>query len=241
MYRKLFSLLILIFPFNFSIAQGKPDTAFVLSAINHAKKTYVRGLGGHSHLHNGVEHKHYRDEVELEAYLEPDWIDGSIFYDQELFKNVPLMYDMIAQRVLTYFYGQADIELITDKVDWFMINRRKFVYLGRGKKDDVIDPAFYELLDDGYVKLYARRRKRIDEKIGENKVMYSVSGTNHFFLYKDGKYIPVKGKGALVAALNDKKKELKQFKRENKIQFNNENRETAIKQYVARYNELSLR
>jgi len=238
MNRRLFSLLILIFLFHFSIGQSKPDTAFVFSAVNHAKKTYAQGLGGHAHLHNGVEHKHYRDEVELEAYLEPDWIDGSIFYDQELFENVPLMYDMIAQRVVTYFFGQMDIELITDRTDWFLINGRKFVYLGRGKKDAVIDPAFYELLDNGNVKLYARRRKRINEKIGENKITYNVFSMNHFFLYKGGKYIPVNGKKALVAALNDKKEELKQFKRENKIFFNKENREMAIKQYVTRYNEL---
>ena len=239
MNRRLFILLILIFLFHFSIGQSKPDTAFVFSAVNHAKKTYTQGLGVHAHLNNGVEHKRYMDEVELEAYLEPDWIDGSIFYDQELFENVPLMYDMIAQRVVTlYFFGQA-IDLITDRVDWFVINRRKFVYLGRGKKDAVIDPAFYELLDNGNVKLYVRRRKRINEKTGEKKIVYTVfSMKNHFFLYKGGNYISVNGKKALVAALNDKKEELKKFKKENKIHFNKENKEMAIKQYVAHYNEL---
>lgn len=239
MNRRLFNLLILISLFHCSIGQSKPDTAFVSSAVNHAKKTYTQGLGGHAHLNNGVEHKRYRDEIELEAYLEPDWIEGSIFYDQELFENIPLMYDMVAQRVVTeYFSGQA-IDLITDRVDWFIINRRKFVYLGRNNKDAVLDPAFYELLDNGNVKLYVRRRKRIDEKTGENKITYSVFNMkNHFLLYKEGKYISVNGKKTLVAALNDKKEELKQFKRKNKIHFNKENKEMAIKQYVARYNEL---
>lgn len=239
MNRRHFVLVILIFLFHFSNGQSKPDTAFIVSAVNHAKETYTQRLGVHAHLNNGVEHKRYRDEVESEAYLEPDWMDGSVFYDQELFENVPLMYDMIAQRVVTlYFFGQA-IDLITDRVDWFTINGRKFVYLGRGKKDTVIDPAFYELLDNGNVKLYARRRKRISEKVGENKIVYNVfSVKNHFLLYKGGNYIPVNGKKALVAALNDKKEELKQFKRKNKIHFNKENKEMAIKQYVAHYNEL---
>ena len=242
MNRRLFSVLILMLLHHFSMGQSKPDTAFVLSAVNQAKKTYTQGLGAHAHLNNGVEHKRYRDEVELEAYLEPDWVDGSILYDQELFENVPLMYDMIAQRLVTlYFFGQA-IDLITDRVDWFTINKRKFVYLGRGKNDAAMDPAFYELLENGNVKLYARRRKRTVEKIKENKIEYNVfSVKTHFFLFKGGQYISVNGKKALVAALNDKKEELKQFKRKNKIHFNKENKETAIKKYVAHYNELSLR
>jgi hypothetical protein len=224
---------------HFSIGQSKPDTAFVLSAATHAKKTYRQGLGGHAHLNNGVEHKRYRDEVELEAYLEPDWVDGSILYDQELFENVPLMYDMLLQRVVTlHFSGQA-IDLITDKVDWFTINGQKFVYRGRGKNDAVMAPALYELLDNGNVKLYARRGKRMGEKVEEKGIAYKVfSLKTHFFLYKEGKYISVNGKRALVAALNDKKEALKQFKRENKIHFNKEHKETAIKQYVAHYNKL---
>jgi hypothetical protein len=221
------------------MGQSKPDTAFVSSAVTHAKKTYTEALGVHAHLNNGVEHKRYRDEVESEAYLEPDWADGSILYDRELFENVPLMYDMLLQRVVTlHFSGQA-IDLITDRVGWFIINRRKFVYLGRGEKDAVLDPAFYELLDNGNVKLYARRRKRMNEKIRESKIEYNVSDMKtHYFLYKDGKYISVNGKKALVTALSDKREDLKQFKRENKIHFNKENKETAIRQYVAHYNEL---
>jgi hypothetical protein len=239
MNRRYFSVLILIFLFHIAVGQSKSDTAFVARAVRYAKETYTQRLGGHAHLQHGVEHKRYRDEVELDAYLEPDWIDGSLLYDQELFEHVPLLYDMIAQRVVTqHFFGQA-IDLITDKVDWFVINGRKFVYLDGGKKDAVMTPAFYELLEHGDVQLYARRRKRVDEQVGERKITYKVTRVkDRFFLYKDGAFIPVNGKKALVAALSDKKVELKQFVRENKVHFSQENKETAMKQYVARYNEL---
>ena len=238
MNRKLFSLLISILLFHFSLGQSKHDTTFVFNAVAHTREIYTQGIGAQTHLHNGVEHRHYRDEVELEAYLEPEWVIGSIFYDNELFENVPLMYDMIGQRVVTYFAGQVDLDLITEKVDWFMIGRRKFVYLGRDKNDASIDPAFYELLDNGTVKLYARRRKRIDQKIGEKVISYDVIASNHYFLLKEGEYIAVNTKRALVGALGDKKKELKQFKKENKIHFDKEHREIAIRKFVAHYNKL---
>src|SRR5438128_148319 len=107
MNRTLFSLLISIFSFHFSVGQPKADTAFVLSAVSHARETYTKALGEHTGLHNGLEHKHYRDDIEPDAYLEPDWTDGSIFYDGQLYQNVPLMYDMIVQRVVTFFPGQV--------------------------------------------------------------------------------------------------------------------------------------
>lgn len=219
----------LVFIFHFSIGQSKSDTTSVLGAVNHARKLYTQRLGDNSLLHNGVEHKHYRDEIESEAYLDQEWINGSVFYDGQLFENVPLMYDMIAQRAVTYFNGQVDIDLVTDKVEWFTIDGRKFENFGT---------SFYELLDSGTAKLYARRRKKIDQKVGEKQITYSVSGTVHFFLYKGGEYIPVNRKRALVAALDDKKKELKQFKRENKLRFDKENKETSIRKYVAHYNQL---
>ncbi|HZX74908.1 MAG TPA: hypothetical protein VFE57_10830 [Cyclobacteriaceae bacterium] len=230
--------------FFFSLAalvchgQGaKQDTVFLSSSVKNTKALYEQWIGGQSRLYNGLATKGYSNDLDAEPYFAPDWEDGSVYYDDELYVNVPLMYDQITDKVVTsHFYSHSEIELISKKVDWFSILGHTFIHLGRDQSREAIPDGFYDLLHDGNVKLFAQRQKRIEEEIVMNKLTYQISATNKYFIYKDGAFIPVKKKSSVLAALSDKKKELQDYSKRNKLDFRKAT-ETSILQMVRHYDQ----
>jgi len=92
----LFIVLVSCFMLFGSLAHGqgtKQDTVFLSSSIKKTRTLYEQWIGGQSRLYNGVDAKGYDSDIEEVAYYFPDWEDGSVYYEDELYENVPMMYD----------------------------------------------------------------------------------------------------------------------------------------------------
>lgn len=197
---------------------------------------YEKWMGGQSHLYNGVDRKAYPGSIEFLPFYAPDWEDGSVFYDQELYVNVPLMYDLISDKlIVSHYYTHSEIELINKKVDWFSILDHTFIHLGNDPSEGIGD-GFYELLYDGNVKLFTKRKKIIEEQIVANKLELEVNAINQYFIYKDGNYFQVKKQSSALAALSDKKKELQVFSKKNNLDFRRRT-ELSLVQLVRYYDQ----
>lgn len=218
---RLLALAVFLFIVFKAEAQGaKQDTVFLSSSIKSTKALYVAWLGAQSHLYNGGSPKTYNDDiVDLLPYYLPDWEDGSVYYDRELYEGVPLMYDLITDKVIvSQVRSYSEIELISSKVDWFTIGEASFFHLGPAV-DLHLEDGFYQRLYDGNTKLFVRRKKIIEDNIENNALVHEISAVDRYFICKEGKYTPVKKLSSVLDVLPDKAKELKSYSKKNRLDF----------------------
>ncbi|HEY9005134.1 hypothetical protein [Ohtaekwangia sp.] len=216
---------------SWAVAQPyKNDTAFVATASANAVKHYHETIKGQSQLYNGSDYAEYQTLREEHPYFgSNDWVFGSVHYDGYLYEDVPLLYDLMTDEILTESFSRSStMRLIKSRVKYFTISDKKFVNLS----DSSLHKGFYELLYNGKTKVYARHFKLLQETISQQEITHDFEEKIRYYIYKDGKYFPVRSKGSIQDVFRDQKHELNQLMSKNKIRFR-KNRE----QYIIRMAE----
>lgn len=207
---------------------AKPDTTFLSSAKKHQEKLYDKFIYGQSRLYNGSEHRDYLSRNDEHPYFGvDDWAYGYILYDDELYENVPMFYDLSRDKVISeHILNGAKLELVTEKIRRFSMDGHTFVRLLKNETQKISE-GFYDLLYDGATKVYVRREKLLQQKIESNEIISRFEERNRIFILKNEIYFPVKKKGSVLEVFRDRKQDLKSFLKKNKIKFK-AGRETAI-------------
>jgi hypothetical protein len=216
------------------------DSAFVIVAQDNAKKLHQAALGSQARLYNGSKYR----EPELAPDFHPffsseDWITGSIYYDGEYFENVPLMYDLLNDAVITEHLpsGQA-IQLIREKISLFSIGGHRFEKISDESRQSLPGtPDFLDVLYDGESKIVALRQKFRRDNIEGGKVHVTYEEKNRHFILRNGVFFPVKSKASLLKILSDRKQELKKHARQKGIFFSRD-REGALQSLAKYYDTL---
>ena len=99
-----------------------------------------------------------------------------------------------------------------------------------------MSPGFYQQMEDGKVLLLYKRSKRINEKI-TNKLEQQFLDDTKFYIVLDHKVHEVKRLSSVLDVLNDRKKELKEFLRVNKLKYRKDP-QSILNKMVAYYNQL---
>lgn len=239
---QLLFLFLSITPIGAALSQTHAtDSAFLLSAVKNAHELYSRSLGVGSHLLNGVQYKEYianLDDVGHPYFESDDWVEGSVHYDGDLYEGVAILYDLLQEKVvIEHPYAGLKLELISEKINYFSLSGHRFVRLDADTmKNSPIHTGFYDVLYDGRVKLYAKRRKEKKEQIVQTELQVQFLKSDRIYILKQGLYIPVKTKSSLLDVFNDRKSDLRKYIRKNKINFR-KHREDAITRVVSFYDE----
>jgi hypothetical protein len=233
MLKNTFVLSLLITIATTSGAQHQKDTARVSASIANMKLRYAQALKGQMQLYDGSDYVEYVPLKEEHPYfLREDWFMGTIQYNAGLFENVPLLYNIYTDKVIAeHFYAASMIQLVSEKIDYFILDGHKFVQL----QDPSITRGFYELLSDGKVRFYARHRKEFQESISLSEIQREFMEKHDYYIFKDGTYHSVKTKKSVLKVLGDHKKEINQYIRSSRMHFS-PNRDFAIKRIVDFYN-----
>jgi len=220
---------------GFAQAQNfKSDSSFLADAKKNAIQLYSQSLSAQSHLYNGSAYTEYRSQNEENPYFIDEWLDGTILYDGDLYQNVPLLYDISRDKLITdHRYTVNKIELINERIGYFIIKDHHFVQL----EDKKLAKGFYELAYDGPTKVYVRYQKALQSKRVDYSIENLFEDKTTYYILKDTRYIPVKSKGSVLNVLEDKKTELKKFIRDNHLSFN-ANRTKDITRLVQYYDQL---
>jgi len=220
---------------------AKPDTSFLSSAKSHQFALYNRYIHGQSRLYNGSEYRDFLSKNDEHPYFGvDDWVFGEILYDDEVYNDVPLFYDIYHDKVITeHILNGSKLELISEKVARFSISGHNFVRL---KEDEakIITAGFYDLLYDGVTNVFCRREKLLQRKVESHDIIESFDERNRIFILKSGVYYPVRKKRSVLDVFGDKKSELKSYMKDNTIVFKAD-REKAIVQLAKQYDSQNIK
>jgi hypothetical protein len=218
-------------------AQPSADTLFQEAAVKNTIKLYARSIQGQTSLYNGSQYREpNRSNNDQHPFFDSDdWVFGTVNYDGEFYDNVPLLYDITADKIVTENYYNADqITLVSGKLTAFTMGKHTFTKLSH---TTLPRSGFYQVLYDGASMVVARRQKVIREKIISQTIEIEFDPRYRYFLFKNGAYFQVKSKASVLKVLKDEKAALRQFISKNKIRFKYAP-ETALRRVAAQYDNL---
>ncbi|HEX6223861.1 MAG TPA: hypothetical protein VFZ52_05600 [Chryseolinea sp.] len=240
MHSKIFRILTGLLLVSGLFCYGQPakiDTAFLAQSGKKALAIYSTTIAHQSRLYNGSDYVIYFSREEEHPYFgTDDWVDGSIVYWDELYEDVPILFDLSVDQVIVEHERGNPIRLVPDKVERFTIMDHTFVRLLRDEKNKISD-GFYDELYHGETTVYAKYFRTYRETLEAPKIIPHFDESVRYYLVKDGNFHVVKSKGSVLDVLADRKSELKNFLRKNRIRFKND-RENAIVRLAEFYDTL---
>ena len=245
---KLANTITIVFSVNLFIASinaraQDQDSAVFAASIHKAVSVYHHFLTPETGLYNGLEYVPFGYQIKNG---DPFWLSskfntGSVTYDGVLYENVSLLYDLVKQVVIVnqpiYYYN---VQLISEKVSSFSLLGHNFIRLeedSAGKSP--IRTGFYDVLYHGRINLLKRIDRKINEELTTSEgIIRTIDERINYFIQQNSQFYTVNSKGELLDILNNRKKELNQFIKKNKLNFRKDKENSLIKT-IAYYNEIS--
>jgi hypothetical protein len=191
-------------------------------------------------LYNGSEY--LRSPTSTKGYPFFEWeeaVEGSLFYDGNLYQQVHMQYDMAKDELVIENYLHNNVmRLVSEKISFFTLQEHAFIYFTPGKNGSMV-PGFYEELTAGDMTILVKREKKFTRSSNAEDNTTKYNQLNYYFVKKGGEYYPVAGKQDLLEILKDKKDALKKYIRLNRISFKKKFEEdlVAVTAYYSQLNK----
>jgi hypothetical protein len=222
------------------------DTSGDTSSFQTAVNLYQRFLAQETGLYNGSEYAYnaYYPFTINEGhpfFQSLNFDTGAVFYNNVLYENVSLLYDIVKGELLTHDpTNNYVMRLNSERVMWFIIWGHTFIRLNQDNaKGSPLHTGFYDLLYNGNTSLYKRVSKIFKENTAsfQGLNIYPVE-SNEYFIKRDDRYYTVKNKKSLLLIMKNKKKEVAQFIKKNKLKLRKA-KEYALMKIVAYYDGIN--
>ena len=230
------SLLFLAFftiTLNASAQLSANDSAVYTASVKNALTIYHRSLEKPSGLFNGSQYVIYSHLIRDDhPYFQSDSMNiGNIVYDGVLFENVPMYYDLVKEMiVINDPYKIYRLSLINEKVSSFEVLDHKFIRLETDSLNHrAIATGFYDVLYKGTINLYERELKKMQEVITNQELYRIIIPQNNFYLEIAGEFHSVNSKRSFLKLMGDRKKEIQQFIKKNKLNYRKDKENTLIR------------
>lgn len=196
------------------------------NAVNNALHLFYASIGDQSSLYNGPEYNGYDPKINGTAYFSDvsTFTSGTVDYDGAVYRGVFMLYDLYADKIAVLLYNHfTQFSLVPEKVKSFDFLGHHFIYLNADSitNNPGIKSGYYDQLYAVKTMVLVRREKEIQTNTGgimnspqsyfESKVAYFVRKNNAFYSFS--------GQGGLLDIFKDRKKELQQYIRINKLKF----------------------
>jgi hypothetical protein len=211
------------------------DTTFIVAATKNSIRRYEQSIIGQSQLYNGADYFDYQPIKEEHPYFESDdWVTGSVHYDGFYYENIPLMYDIFKDQLISEtYYSHSMMNLVKERITGFTLGPKTFVAL----KDSSMASGFYQVLYKGKVTAYARHIKTFREIIASQEINHEFDEKTRYYILKDGQYHSVKSRGSALKIFGEDRRELSQAMNKTKIRFK-QNKEQYIVRLAEAYENL---
>ena len=224
-----------------SAQSAVPDSLLLLQAKEKAINHYRQFEGDQSRLFNG---KLYRDYTipltEGHPYFNTDQFEtGTIWYDGIVFENVPVLYNIVSEEVITPHFNKVQwISLRNDKVAAFSFGNYHFVKIIADSTSPDIATGFYQQLYAGKTKALKKKSKFVVEGIVNNQLARTLRLVERRYLWHDGKWNRVTSLRSVLKLLDGHNAAIRQHLRSPRIKYRKKPDE-ALSRIAAYYDQLT--
>ncbi|WP_183568467.1 hypothetical protein [Mucilaginibacter sp. SP1R1] len=228
---------------NYTFGQAvASDTTLQKVAVANIADAYNQAIGQQSRLFNGPEYNLYNPIIKGNACFADvsTFTPGTVTYDGIFYKNVPMLYDLYKDVVGVLLYNKfSRFALLNERLESFDLLGHHFIYLKTDSLNTTSPGAgIYDQLYKGNLEVLVKRSKSIQNATTTTTIESFFTSKVTYYLKKGDSYYSIGGQSTLLKVLKDKKKELQQYIKANKIKFK-KTPEEALVAIAARYDELS--
>jgi len=227
------------------------DSGLLNTSVKTAINLHNTVLAENIHLYNGPENTGYNHLATGNPYFLADELqNGTVFYDDTYYENVPLLYDLVQDNVviLQYAVNRSTAseeykkimrqDLVKNKLEWFTMPGHEFVRLIADSNATGMPGGFYERMYNGKVKLFVKRSKKYVEEVKGQELERRYEQTTNYYVQQNGKYYSVRSAKSLPGIFKDKKRELNSFYKINRKKYKR-NKEQLIFEATRYYDQLT--
>lgn len=221
-------------------AQTDSDTSFVITASENAVKRYEKFIKGQSGLYNGSEYRTVRrSNEEHPFFFQDDWQWGSVDYNGQHYEQVPILYDIFTDELVTEHYHNAqEIVMVKSKVTAFHMAGADFINIQDPLPSGLPVTGFYEVVYNGPSMILTRHQKRLEEKIEQTELLVFYTFRIRHYLLKDETWYRISSKRELMKLFGDQKQEIRTYIKKNGLKLSKTNPE-AYGKVAAYYDTLT--
>ncbi len=209
---------------------GLPDS--LQPAAKNAADIYYKAIGENNHLYNGSEYVAFPYTAEKNPFFKSVIVaNGSINYDGTLYNEVPLVYDIFRDEVITNRYKENyRIKLVNEKIGYFFLSGHEFIRIVKDSNNSTVpETGFYDRLYNGKVTALSRRVKKMGDTVTSSGTVTHYFEADQYFIKKEGIYYPVHNKKTTLSVFRDRKKDVQKLLRKNKIKFKQDHEAWIVK------------
>ena len=147
-------------------------------------------------------------------------LPGTVTIEGKLFRNVLVSYDIFKDEVLAMNDNGMMVQLNKEKVDEFTFEYNLRKYQFKNLYTDSLNylGGYVNILFDSDMSIFVKYRKEIVMLAVENKYD-QFNQVHRIYLMKEGAIYPIRGKRDFLKHLSDRKQQVKNFIRTNKLQI----------------------
>ncbi len=215
------SLFFIIFSQSLPAQPVSPaDSAILSAAVRSSGLQYQQFIGKSAPLYSGLQYVEYVSRIN-EGHpflLQPDFVKGTVMYDNILYENVDLMFDLLRNRVVVKdASGLFRLTPDPEKISRFTLGDHLFV---KPEADNELlsKSNFYEVLyTSNRLTLLKKENKKLDEAMnppGVPGLKRTVLSSTDFYIKKHGVYYRLNRSRQILAVFKDRKTEIRQLMRQ---------------------------
>lgn len=195
---------------------------------------FNRRISSQIKLYKGVSYLGYAGRLQGNAYLDdnPDFVKGTATYDGFFFKDVPILFDLVEDKVVSILYdGYSKYSFVSERLSNFTIEGRTFVYVPERKAEgnSIRKSGFFEMPYNGKIKVLVKRTKSIKEILEIQGAIKQFSQEVEYFIMRDGLLYKANSESSFLRLFESHKEEFKKYIKLNKLKF----REDPVKTLVS--------
>jgi hypothetical protein len=187
-----------------------------------AELSFNSAIKQQSRLYNGPAYPDYAPSVDGSANFQnaTTFANGVVVYQGFRFENVPLMYDIHQDKLVSLLSRFSKYSFVSENVTEFYLNDHHFKYITvLDSTKSVIKSGFYDLIHDGKSKVYVRRTKSMQYSLENKLIRYYFIPKTTYYIERNEQYSTISGEGSFLNYFKDRKPELKKLLREKNIKF----------------------
>ncbi len=219
------------------------DSSFYQESVSTIISLYhFQELAPEKKLYDGIEYIPYDYRISRGSpyFQSGKFSPGNIVYNNVLFENIPMMYDLVKEVVVIRSPDRRfSIALNNEKISGFYVAGHRFVRLQKDSSvNGSVTTGFYDLLYNGSLKVWKKQNKNIQEEHSGTSIEEYIEESTRYFIEKENNYYPVNSKSSALIIMKDKKNEIRQYIKKNKINFSKDKDQAFVK-IAAYYDELT--
>jgi hypothetical protein len=205
------------------------------------KLLYQKQLATNHRIYNGYLFKLPDFKINGSAFYKTDSLKiGSLTYDNIFYENVPLLFDLNNQTLITPYYNNIyNINLISQLVAHFNIEGDSFIRVSSEEAmKNGIEEGFYQVLIKDQISLLARRVQVVSQSNGNLGLERYFVGKVYYYICANNQMYPVSNPKSISKLFPSYQSQINQIANKENLNFN-KNKEASLMVLVERINKIT--